>query len=119
MLDLHTHLWPHEPGTLLPSYDELARWCDRAAAAGLRQVAITEHCHRFEEIARVARQSWTRDGSPALRAAADHVWNAEGGGHLDDYVELLSNAQDRGLPLLVGLEVDHLPGADTAIAAVL
>ena len=21
MLDLHTHLWPHEPGTRLPSYD--------------------------------------------------------------------------------------------------
>jgi len=119
MLDLHTHLWPHEPGTRLPSYDELGHWCERAAAAGVQQLAVTEHSHRFDEIARVARASWTRDGSPALRAAADHVWDVEGGAHLDDYVELLTTAQRRGLPLLVGLEVDHLPGANDAVAEVL
>jgi histidinol-phosphatase (PHP family) len=119
MLDLHTHLWPHEPGTRVPSYDELARWYESASAAGVDQVAITEHSHRFEEVARVARQSWTPDGSPGLRAAAAHVWDVEGGAHLDDYVELLTDAQRRGLPLLVGLEVDHLPGANEAIAEVL
>ena len=119
MLDLHTHLWPHEPGTRLPSYDELAWWCERAAQAGVQQLAITEHSHRFEEIARIARPLWIRDGSPELRAAADHVWDCEGGAHLDDYVELLATAQRRGLPLLVGLEVDYLTGANDAIAELL
>jgi histidinol-phosphatase (PHP family) len=62
---------------------------------------------------------WRRTGSSELQAAADHVWSTERGAHLDDYVELLTTAQERGLPLLVGLEVDHLPGANDAVAAVL
>jgi histidinol-phosphatase (PHP family) len=119
VIDLHTHIWPHEPGTDLPSYDDLARACERAARAGVHQIAITEHCNRFEEIANVALPRWRRDDSPALRAAADRVWAAERGGRLDDYVELLTTAKSRGLPLLVGLEVDYLPGANEAIAGVL
>jgi len=119
MIDLHTHLWPHAPGTALPTYDELARWCDRARGRGVDQIAITEHCHRFEEIARVALESWRPADAPALRAATERVWDVEGGAHLDDYVELLTAAQRRGLPLLVGLEVDALPGADDAMAEVL
>ena len=119
MIDLHTHLWPHEPGTSLPTYDELARHCELAAGLGVQQIAITEHCNRFEEIATVALPLWRHDDTPALRAAAEHVWDAERGAHLDDYVELLTDAQARGLPLLVGLEVDHLPGANDAISEIL
>jgi hypothetical protein len=48
MIDLHTHLWPHEPGTRLPTYDELARTCERAAGLGVQQVAITEHCNHTQ-----------------------------------------------------------------------
>jgi histidinol-phosphatase (PHP family) len=47
------------------------------------------------------------------------VWHEEGGAHLEPYVALLANAQARGLPVLVGLEVDHLPGANEAVAEVL
>ncbi|MDQ1462142.1 MAG: histidinol-phosphatase family [Actinomycetota bacterium] len=119
MIDLHTHLWRHEPGTPMPSYDQLARSCEFAATRGVEQIAITEHCNRFEEIADVALPLWRRTGSSELQAAADHVWSTERGAHLDDYVELLTTAQERGLPLLVGLEVDHLPGANDAVAAVL
>jgi histidinol-phosphatase (PHP family) len=119
VLDLHTHLWPHEPGTPMPSYDQLARACDVAATRGVEQIAITEHCNRFEEIAEVALPRWRRDGSAELREAAEHVWASERGAHLDEYVELLTTAQARGLPLLVGLEVDHLPGATEAISDVL
>jgi histidinol-phosphatase (PHP family) len=119
MIDLHTHLWPHEPGTVLPSYDQLARMCEFATGRGLRLIAITEHCNRFEEVANVALPLWRHDESPVLEAAADRVWAAERGAHLDDYVTLLSTAQDRGLPLLVGLEVDHLPGANEAISELL
>ena len=89
------------------------------AGFGVEQIAITEHCNRFEEIADVALDLWRRDGTPALRAAAEHVWEAERGAHLDDYVDLLVTAQDRGLPILVGLEVDYLPGATDAISEIL
>ena len=67
MIDLHTHLWPHEPGTTLPTYDELARFCERASSLGVQQIAITEHCNRFEEIAKVALPLWRRDDTPSLQ----------------------------------------------------
>ena len=70
MIDLHTHLWPHEPGTTLPGYDELARYCDVAAGLGVQQIAITEHCNRFEEIATAALQLWRRDDMPLLRGSS-------------------------------------------------
>jgi histidinol-phosphatase (PHP family) len=119
MIDLHTHIWPHEPGTALPTYDQLARSCDDAARLGVHQIAITEHCNRFEEIADVALRLWRRDGPPELRARADHVWETERGAHLDAYIDLLVTAQDRGLPVLVGLEVDDLPGANEAISEII
>ncbi len=119
MIDLHTHLWPHDRGTTLPTYDQLARACEHAADVGVEQLAITEHCHRFEEIAAVVLPAWQRPGSQALTDAVERVWREEGGARLEAYVALLTNAQDRGLPVLVGLEVDHLPGAGDAVAEVL
>ena len=119
MIDLHTHLWRHERGTNLPTYDELARACEYAASVGVEQLAITEHCHRFEEIAAVALPAWDRSGAPALADAAERVWREEGGAQLEPYVTLLTDAQERGLPVLVGLEVDHLPGTGEAVAEVL
>ncbi len=119
MIDLHTHLWPHEPGTALPTYDELARSCDDASRRGVHQIAITEHCNRFEEIAEVALRLWNHEGASELRVRAEHVWETERGAHLDEYVDLLVTAQDRGLPILVGLEVDHLPGANEAVSEIL
>jgi histidinol-phosphatase (PHP family) len=102
----------------LPTYDELARYCEYAASVGVDQIAITEHCNRFEEIATVALRLWQPDDTPTLRAAAEHVWETERGANLDEYVELLVSAQARGLPILVGLEVDYLPGANEAISEI-
>jgi len=47
------------------------------------------------------------------------VLDVEGGADLDAYVEALVAAKARGLPLLVGLEVDRIPGAMEPMAAVL
>ena len=119
MLDMHTHVWPHEPGTPTPTYDQLARICDTAAAAGVTEVAITEHCHRFDRIIDEVLPHWDHDGDAALRAAAANSIVAESGGDLDAYVAALVDAQDRGLPLLIGIEVDRIPGAIEPMAAVL
>jgi histidinol-phosphatase (PHP family) len=119
VIDLHTHVWRHEDEPTLPTYDDLARVCEYAASVGVEQVAITEHCHRFEEVLVVARPRWRRVGGDELVAATDQVLERERGAHLDEYVALLVDAQARGVPLLVGLEVDHLPGADEAVSELL
>lgn len=119
MLDLHTHVWPHEPGTGTPTYDQLARICETATAAGVAEVAITEHCHRFERIVDEVLPHWVHDGDEALRAAAANSIVAESGGDLDAYVAALIDAQDRGLPILIGIEVDRIPGAIEPMARVL
>ncbi len=43
----------------------------------------------------------------------------ESGGDLDAYVAALVDAQDRGLPLLIGIEVDRIPGAIEPMAQLL
>jgi histidinol-phosphatase (PHP family) len=118
MLDMHTHAWDHTPGTPVPTYDHLARHCEAAAAAGITQVAITEHAYRFERLARDVLPHWERARVGPLAEATDHAIAVEQGGDLDAYVEALVDAQDRGLPLLVGLEVDYFPGANEAMAEV-
>lgn len=119
MLDMHTHVWPHAPGTPVPTMDQLEAYCAAAAAAGVAEVAITEHSHRFTRVAHEVVPHWERTGSPDMQAATDHVLEVEGGADLDAYVAALVGAQERGLPILIGLEVDHLPGASEAMDAVL
>ncbi len=119
MLDMHTHVWPHATGTPTPTYDQLARICETATDAGVSEVAITEHCHRFGRIIDEVLPHWEHDGDSALRAAAANSIVAESGGDLDAYVAALVDAQDRGLPLLIGIEVDRIPGAIEPMARVL
>lgn len=119
MLDLHTHVWPHEPGCERPSYERLEKYCERAGQLGITQIAVTEHSHRFTRILDSVEPHWCRERTGALADATNHVLEVEGGADLDDYVEALLDAQSSGLPLLVGLEVDFLPGAMEAMADVL
>jgi histidinol-phosphatase (PHP family) len=62
---------------------------------------------------------WRRPTTGAVAEATDHVLAVEGGADLDAYVAALLAGQNAGLPLLVGLEVDFLPGAMPAMAEVL
>ena len=119
MLDFHLHVWPHEPGTPIPSFDLLASYCEAAAARGVTQIAITEHCHRFNRMVDEVLRHWERPVGGELAEATADILAEEAGGDLDAYVAALENAQHRGLPILIGLEVDHLPGANQAMAAVL
>ena len=116
---MHTHVWPHAPGTPVPTFAQLEAYCEAAAAVGITELAITEHCYRFTRIADEVLPSWDRPGADALQTATDRVLAIESGGDLDAYVEALVDAQRRGLPILVGLEVDHLPGTAAAMDAVL
>lgn len=119
MFDYHVHVWPHTPGTPTPSYDRLARYCERAHELGIEQIAITEHSHRFDRIQRDVLPHWRRPLQGDMAEATQHVLDVEGGADLDDYVAALVDAQSRGLPLLVGLEVDYLAGTADAMTEVL
>lgn len=117
--DVHVHVWPHERGTVTPTLGLLERWCAQAAAQGIDQIAITEHSHRFTRITESVLPHWERPREGPVADATMHVLDVEGGADLDAYVEALVHAQDVGLPVLVGLEVDHLPGAGDVMASVL
>jgi len=119
MLDSHVHVWAHEPGTPTPTYDLLASYCDAAETAGIQQIAITEHCTRFDRVLAEVESHWDRPRSGPLADATDHILAMESGGDLDAYVNAIVDAQNRGLPIALGLEVDHLPGAAEAMDAVL
>ncbi len=119
MLDHHLHVWPHERGTPPPTVAQLERYCEAAAANGITEIAITEHCHRFTRIADEVFPHWDRPTTGPLAEASDHILEVEAGGDLDTYVDVLLEAQQRGLPVLVGMEVDHLPGTAEAMAGVL
>jgi histidinol-phosphatase (PHP family) len=98
---------------------ELELYCATAAARGISEIAITEHSHRFTRIIDRVLPDWRRPTTGPVAEATDHVLVVEGGGDLDAYVTALLAGQDAGLPLLIGLEVDYLPGAMPAMAEVL
>jgi histidinol-phosphatase (PHP family) len=98
---------------------QLESYCATAAARGISQIAITEHSHRFCRIIDHVLPEWRRPTTGAIAEATEHVLAVEGGADLDSYVAALVAAQDLGLPLLIGLEVDYLPGAMPAMAEVL
>lgn len=119
MLDFHTHVWPHQPGTPTPTLELLESYCSAAEARGISQIAITEHSHRFVQVAEVVLPYWERPRSGDVADATAAVLEVEGGADLDAYADAIEGAKSQGLPILLGLEVDHLPGAGPAMADLL
>jgi histidinol-phosphatase (PHP family) len=110
MLDYHLHLWEHGPRSLEVTLEQVAAYCDRATAAGVVEVALTEHLSRFRQADAVLKGWWDDDPSPALAAAMRQAWDEEVGADLDEYVEVVLAAKAAGLPVVLGLEVDHYAG---------
>jgi len=107
----HVHLCRHAPGlSVQASIDQLARYCAHAADLGVTELALTEHSSRFSEFDKLFRGWWDRDPSPARRAEMSKSRDGELGADLDQYVEAALAAREAGLPVVVGLEVDYLPG---------
>jgi histidinol-phosphatase (PHP family) len=74
----------------------IGRYVERARARAIDEIAITEHVHRFIQ---------ARDWHPAP------FWRAEATEDLDAHVADLRAAQDHGLPVLVGIEMDIVLGS--------
>jgi histidinol-phosphatase (PHP family) len=110
MLDYHLHLWEHRPGPVEATLEQVAAYCERAGAAGVEEVALTEHLSRFRQADQVLKGWWEDDPSPTLAEAMRRAWDDEVGADLDEYVEVALAAKAEGLPVVLGMEVDHYAG---------
>ncbi len=120
MLDYHLHLWPHSDSEVSLAVEQLGEYCERAAAAGVSEIAVTEHLFRFTQATDVVGRFWERaDATPALRASMNAYWDFHARVDLDAYVETAQAAQRAGLPVVIGLEVDYYAGQMDAVAAML
>ncbi|MDP9019988.1 MAG: PHP domain-containing protein, partial [Actinomycetota bacterium] len=119
MLDYHLHLWEHGPRPLDATVEQVAAYCGAATAAGVSEIALTEHLFRFRQADAVLGGWWHDHGPPALAGAMGRWWASEQGGDLDQYVEAVLAAKAAGLPVVLGLEVDHYPGRMHQVAELL
>lgn len=120
MLDYHLHLWPHGDRATPPTLDQIAAYVEAAAARGVSEIALTEHLFRFRQAADTLGGFWDEDSRDhALRAQMAAYWDAHTGADLEAYVECVLAARDAGLPVILGLEVDHYAGRMDRVAALL
>ena len=119
MLDYHLHLWPHGRRAEGETVERLAEYCEGAAAGGVTEIAVTEHLFRFAQADAVLAGFWDDDPDPALRRTMAAYWADHAREDLDAYVEAALAAKAAGLPVVLGLEVDHYAGRMDKVAALL
>ena len=119
VLDYHLHLWEHGPRPLETTLEQVAAYCEHASAHGVTEIALTEHLFRFRQADAVLGGWWRDEPDEALRAGMARFWEEEQGGDLDQYVEVALAAKAEGLPVVLGLEVDHYAGRMHEVADLL
>lgn len=119
MLDYHLHLWPHGERAAAPTLDQLAAYCDKSAAAGVTEIALTEHLFRFVQADGALGGFWEDEPNRALRDGMAAYWQQHATADLDVYVEEVLAAKAAGLPVVLGLEVDYYAGRMDRVAALL
>lgn len=111
MIDYHMHL---ERGPLTLSW--LREFWSQAQARGIREIAITEHAHRFREFYPVYSHLLSGDDAyPFMKEwmAAEFQLS------LADYQSLIAEAQQQGIPVKFGIEVDYFIGREELIRELL
>ncbi len=102
LTDYHVHLRPDADGTTAEKYftaDNAERYREAAEGAGIAELGVSEHVHRFTE----ALEIW------------DHpMWRHYGTDDLTAYCEFV-----RSTPLRLGIEMDFVAGREDRIASVL
>jgi histidinol-phosphatase (PHP family) len=95
LTDYHLHLRPDEDGTTADRYftaENVDRYLEAAAAAGIEELGVSEHIHRFTQ----SLELW------------DHpFWREQARDDIDAYCQFV-----RGTDLRLGIEMDFVPGAE-------
>ena len=125
MGDYHVHLYDHgpyrgvgpEPGTLPDGHIEA--YVSAAAGRGVSEVGFTEHLYRCVESVPVLGEWWTTEPRADLAALTEQLVRDDMGLSLEGYVQAIVDAKDRGLPVLLGLEVDFFPETIGAVLELL
>lgn len=122
MIDYHVHLWPHperaDEGEL--AVERVAAYCERAAAAGVAEIALTEHFFRFRGARKVVEGWWEGFGEAGpMRQYVVEYFDHHATADLDRYFATIEAAKQAGLPVVAGLEVDYYPGRMDEVAAFL
>jgi histidinol-phosphatase (PHP family) len=97
------------PAGLIESY------VDKAASRGVTELGFTEHLYRCAEGAAVLGPFWEAEPKTDLAEQARDLVAADAGLSLDDYVNEILRAKQRGLPVKLGLEVDFFPNTIEAV----
>jgi histidinol-phosphatase (PHP family) len=119
VLDYHLHLWPHAECEVKATVEQVRDYCDRAAAAGVVEVAVTEHLFRFTQATDAVGRFWESQSAPALHAGTAAYWEHHARSDLDTYVEVVEAVKAEGLPVVLGLEVDYYPDRMDRVAELL
>ncbi len=122
MGDYHLHLHKHgqydgegpPPGQY--PIDHIEAYVEAAAANGVAEIGFTEHLYRCVESKPVLGKWWKDDPRKDLQEYTKSYIRSERVLSLDRYVQAVVDAKDRGLPILLGLEVDFFPETAEAVA---
>jgi len=82
---------------------------------GADEVGFTEHLYRCVEAAPVLGRFWEGERHPDLATLTEQMVTEDLTLSLDRYVDAVTGARDRGLPVLLGLEVDFFPETIDAV----
>ncbi len=116
LTDYHLHLQPDGPEARAADTERwdavggprslawIARYVEAARARAVGEIAITEHVHRFREV---------RDWHP------NAWWRGEATEDLTAHCRALGDAREAGLPVLIGIEMDWIPGREDDIRGLL
>ena len=109
-VDSHVHLQPH--GEQPPiTKERIERFVEAGLANGVEQIAITEHLFRFREAYELLYGWWdSPSADPVLSPVVQAYWADHISVDVADYVRVIEDAKARGLPVLLGLEMDWIPG---------
>jgi histidinol-phosphatase (PHP family) len=108
--DSHVHLQPHGEAPPM-TRERIELYVESARAHGVEQIALTEHLFRFREAFDLLAGWWQIGGEdPALITATEAYWRDHVSGTMADYVRVVEGAKTAGLPVLLGIELDWIPG---------
>jgi len=100
--------------------ERIESYVTSASARGVDQIALTEHLFRFEEAFERLAGWWQLAGEdPALIAATEAYWQDHVSGTMSDYVRTVEQAKSAGLPVLLGIELDWIPGKEEELRRLL